>query len=82
VLRAAEGDDATAAELLVAALEHPSMPGAYRIVAQPTLDAVSARLAPAELAAARDAAVAIDLRTRLDAVRRALAAGAAEARVG
>ena len=82
VLRAAEGDDAAAAELLVASLEHPAMPGAYRIVGQPTLDAVSARLSPDALAAAREAAGAVDLSTRLATVRRELAAGAAESRVG
>ncbi|MFH1474467.1 MAG: tetratricopeptide repeat protein [Chloroflexota bacterium] len=76
VLLAREGDDARAAELLIASLEHPGMPATYRMVAQPTLDALVAQLAPAALAAAREAAASTDLETLVDAVRRDLASGA------
>jgi len=73
VLLAREGDDARAAELLIASLEHPGMPATYRMVAQPALDAVVARLAPEALAAAREAAASADLGSLVDAVRRDLA---------
>jgi predicted ATPase/class 3 adenylate cyclase len=73
VLLARQGDDARAAELLIATLEHPGMPATYRMVAQPTLDAIEARLAPEALAAAREAAARADLQTLIDAARRDLA---------
>jgi ATP/maltotriose-dependent transcriptional regulator MalT len=73
VLLARQGDDARAAELLIATLEHPGMPATYRMVAQPTLDAIEARLAPEALAAAREAAARADLQTLIDAVLRDLA---------
>jgi len=73
VLLAGEGDDARAAELLIATLEHPGMPSTYRMVAQPTLDAIMAPLTPEALAAAREAATSADLGSLIDAVRRDLA---------
>jgi len=73
VLLAHEGDDAQAAELLIASLEHPGMPATYRMVAQPTLDAIVARLAPEALVAAREAAASTDLESLIEAVRRHLA---------
>jgi tetratricopeptide (TPR) repeat protein len=73
VLLARQGDDARAAELLIASLEHPGMPATYRMVAQPTLDAIEARLAPEALAAAREAAARADLESLIDAVLRDLA---------
>ena len=73
VLLARQGDDLGASELLIATLEHPGMPATYRMVAQPTLDAIEARLAPEALAAAREAAAGADLQTLIDAVRRDLA---------
>jgi predicted ATPase len=76
VLLARQGDDARAAELLIATLEHPGMPSTYRMVAQPTLDAIEARLAPEALEAAREVAAAADLGSLVDAVRRDLASGA------
>jgi predicted ATPase/class 3 adenylate cyclase len=76
VLLAHQGDDARAAELLIASLEHPGMPATYRMVAQPTLDAIVVRLAPEALAAARAAAASADLVSLVDAVRRDLAIGA------
>ena len=76
VLLAHQGDDARAAELLIASLEHPDMPSPYRMVAQPTLDEVSARLAPEALDAAREAAATAGLESLVDAVRRDLASGA------
>jgi len=76
VLLAQEGDDTRAAELLIASLEHPSMPSTYRMVAQPTLDAIVVRLAPEALAAAWAAAASADLVSLVDAVRRDLASGA------
>jgi len=72
-LLARQGDDARAAELLIASLEHPGMPATYRMVAQPTLDAIEARLAPEALAAAREAAARADLESLIDAVLRDLA---------
>jgi predicted ATPase/class 3 adenylate cyclase len=73
VLLAREGDDARAAELLIASLEHPGMPSTYRMVAQPTLDEISARLAPDALAAARAAAASADLERLVETVRPDLA---------
>ena len=76
VLLAHQGHDERAAELLIASLEHPGMPATYRMVAQPTLDAIEARLAPEALEAAREVAAAADLGSLADAVRRDLASGA------
>jgi len=73
VLLAGEGDDARAAELLIVSLEHPGLPPTYRMVAQPTLAAIEARLAPEPLEAARKVAAAADLGSLVDAVRRDLA---------
>jgi hypothetical protein len=73
VLLAREGDDRRAAELLIASLEHPGMPWSYRMVAQPTLDAVVARLAPDALASARAVATSTDLDSLVEAVGRDLA---------
>ena len=73
VLLAHQGDDARAAQLLIASLEHPGMPSTYRMVAQPTLDTIAARLAPEALAAARQAAASVDLESLIEAVRRDLA---------
>ena len=75
VLLAWQGDDARAAELLIATLEHPGMPSTYRMVAQPTLAQISARLTPEALAAARQAAGRADLGSLVAAVRRDLARG-------
>jgi predicted ATPase len=76
VLLAHQGHDQRAAELLIASLEHPGMPATYRMVAQPTLDAIEARLAPEAREAAREVAAAADLESLVDAVRRDLASGA------
>ncbi len=76
VLLAREGDDARAAELLIASLEHPGMPSTYRMVAQPTLDAIAARLAPGALEAVREVAATADLGSLVDGVRRDLASRA------
>jgi hypothetical protein len=76
VLLAREGDDARAAELLIASLEHPGMPSTYRMVSQPTLDAIAARLAPEAFEAAREAAATADLGSLVDGVRRDLASRA------
>ena len=76
VLLAWQGDDARAAELLIATLEHPGMPSTYRMVAQPTLDEISARLTPEALAVARQVAAPADLASLVEAVRRDLASGA------
>jgi len=73
VLLAHQGDEARAAELLIASLEHPGMPPTYRMVAQPILDAIVARLTPEALAAAREAAASVDLESLIEAVRRDLA---------
>jgi predicted ATPase len=73
VLLAREGDDARAAELLIASLEHPGMPATYRMVAQPALDELAARMARGALAAARAAAASADLASLVDEVRRELA---------
>lgn len=73
VLLARQGDDARAAELLIASLEHPSMPAWYRMAAQPTLDALAARLPPEVMRATREAAASTDLVSLVDAVRRDLA---------
>jgi hypothetical protein len=51
------------------------MPSTYRMVAQPTLDELTARLAPEALAAARAAAASVDLASRVEAVRRDLTSG-------
>jgi len=75
VLLARQGDDSRAAELLIATLEHPGMPSTYRMVAQPTLDEISARLAPEALAVARHAAASADLASLVEAVRRDLTGG-------
>ena len=72
VLLAREGDDEGAALLLIASLEHPGMSSFYRMVAQPTLDELEARLAPQALAAAREAAASTDLESLAEAVRRDL----------
>jgi hypothetical protein len=77
VLLAREGDDARAAELLIASLEHPGMPSTYRMVAQPTLDALMERMDPDALAAVRAAAASTDLERLVEAVRRDLAPSAA-----
>jgi hypothetical protein len=74
VLLAREGDDAGAAVLLIASLEHPGMPSWYRMVAQATLDEVADRLAPDALARARTEAAAADLDALVDAVRHDLRA--------
>ena len=76
VLLAWEGDDVRAAELLIATLDHPGMPSTYRMVAQPTLDEISARLTPEALAMARQAAASADLASLVNAVQRDLASGA------
>jgi predicted ATPase/class 3 adenylate cyclase len=76
VLLAHQGHDERAAALLITALEHPGMPSTYRMVAQPTLDEISARLTPEALAVAREAAASADLASLVDAVRRDLASGA------
>lgn len=59
VLLAREGADRRAAEVLLFSMGHEAM--AYRHVAEPTLDELLDRLDPEELAAAREAAAAIDL---------------------
>lgn len=70
VLLAREGDEQRAAQLLIASLEDPAMPQTYRLVAQPTLDALTERLSPATLAAARAAAASVEVASLVDGVRR------------
>jgi tetratricopeptide (TPR) repeat protein len=76
VLLAREGDDMRAAELLIASLEHPGMPATYRMVAQPTLDSLAARLPQEAMREAREAAASTDLASLVEAVRGDLASGA------
>jgi predicted ATPase/class 3 adenylate cyclase len=61
VLLAREGRDRDAAEVLLFSLGHEAMPATYRQVAEPTLHEVEAKLEPAELASAREAAAGLDL---------------------
>ena len=61
VLLARERADRRAAEVLLSSLGHEAMPATYRLVAQPTLDALEAELSPEELEDAREAAAAADL---------------------
>jgi tetratricopeptide (TPR) repeat protein len=61
VLLAREGKDRDAAEVLLFSLEHEAMPATYRLVAEPTLDELRAKLDPEDLASAREAALGLDL---------------------
>ena len=61
VLLAREGEDRDAAEVLFFSLGHEAMPATYRLVAEPTLDELRAKLDPEELASAREAAAGLDL---------------------
>ncbi|MDQ3121768.1 MAG: tetratricopeptide repeat protein [Actinomycetota bacterium] len=61
VLLAREGKDRDAAEVLFFSLGHEAMPATYRLVAEPTLDELQAKLDPEELASAREAAAGLDL---------------------
>jgi predicted ATPase len=61
VLLARQGEERSAAEVLLFALEHEAMPAMYRRVAAPTLAAIRGRLDPEEVAAAREAAESMDL---------------------
>jgi hypothetical protein len=61
VLLAREGEYRDAAEVLLFSLGHEAMPATYRQVAEPTLDELRAKLDPEELAAAREAALGLDL---------------------
>jgi predicted ATPase/class 3 adenylate cyclase len=61
VLLAREGEDRAAAEILFFSLGHEAMPATYRQVADPTLEELQAKLDPAELASAREAAAGLDL---------------------
>jgi predicted ATPase/class 3 adenylate cyclase len=61
VLLAREGDTTRAAQILLFSLNHPSLPAAYRMAAQPDLDVLEAELPPDDFAAAREAAATADL---------------------
>ena len=61
VLLAREGGERDAAEVLFFSLGHEAMPATYRLVAEPTLDELQAKLDPEELASAREAAAGLDL---------------------
>jgi predicted ATPase/class 3 adenylate cyclase len=61
VLLVREGRDREAAEVLFFSLGHEAMPATYRQVAEPALHEVEAKLDPAELASARDAAAGLEL---------------------
>ncbi len=62
-LLAEEGERDRAAELLVFALGHDQLPGAYGFAARPALDRLEAELEPDSLASARAAAAAAELTT-------------------
>jgi predicted ATPase/class 3 adenylate cyclase len=76
VLLALEGEEHGAAEMLTFVLGYPGFPPFYFITAGPTLERLEARLAPNELAAAREAAKAADLEAMVTAAGAALAAKA------
>jgi hypothetical protein len=73
VLLAREGNTTRAAQILLFSLNHPGLPPAYRMVAQPDLDALEAQLPTEDLAAAREAAATAELQEFVEAVRRDLA---------
>jgi predicted ATPase/class 3 adenylate cyclase len=73
VLLAREGDTTRAAQILLFSLNHPGLPAAYRMPAQPALDALEAELLPGDVAAAREAATTANLEEVVEAVRRDLA---------
>ena len=72
VLAASAGRPVRAAELLAYGLSHPGLPGTYRIVAQPTFDALERRLSATDNAAARATAETFELETLVADVRREL----------
>jgi hypothetical protein len=72
VLLAREGDTTRAAQILLFSLNHPGLPAAYRMAAQPDLDVLEAELPPDDFAAAREAAATADLEEIVEAVRRDL----------
>lgn len=73
VLLAREGSTTRAAEILLFSLNHPGMPPAYRMVAQPDLDALEAQLSVEDLTAVRETAATADLEEFVEEVRRDLA---------
>ena len=72
VLLAREGATARAAQILLFSLNHPGLPPAYRMVAQPDLDALETQLPPDDFAAAKEAAATADLEELVARVRRDL----------
>ncbi len=72
VLLAREGATARAAQILLFSLNHPGLPPAYRMVAQPDLDALEAQLPPDDFAAAKETAATADLEELVAGVRRDL----------
>ena len=73
VLLASEGDTNRAAQILLFSLNHPGLPAAYRMAAQPALDALEAGLPTEDLVAARQDAAMANLEDFVAAVRRDLA---------
>jgi hypothetical protein len=73
VLLSREGDERQAAEMLTFVFAYPGFPPYYFITAQPELDRLEAELAPDELAAAREAAEAMDFDAVAAAAGRVLA---------
>ena len=73
VLLAREGEERRAAELLTFVFGYPGFPPFYFITARPELDRLEAELAPEELAAAREAAHAVDFDTVVEAAEQVLA---------
>jgi len=72
VLLAREGNTTRAAEILLFSLHHPGIPPAYRMVAQPDLDALEAQVPREDFAAAEQALATADLDDVVQSVRRDL----------
>ena len=73
MLLAREGNTTRAAQILLFSLNHLGLPPAYRMAAQPDLDALEAELLPEDLAAAKQAAATAELEDVVEAVWRDLA---------
>jgi len=72
VLLAREGNTTRAAQILLFSLHHSGIPPAYRMVAQPDLDALEAQLPREDFAAAKQALATADLDDVVESVRRDL----------
>ncbi|HEV8571492.1 MAG TPA: hypothetical protein VGR49_00410 [Actinomycetota bacterium] len=73
MLLAREGDTTHATQILLCSLNHPGLPPAYRMVAQPNLDALEAQLPPDDFAAAKQSAATAEVEELVAAVRHDLA---------